>query len=353
MVQRDLIFWLLENAGPIVRYRTIVDLVEEQDVGVVARALGDMSTDSEALKWLNLLKPKLGFNDVHSSKQDAFENVMGKLVQIGWRAGLQPYDTKTLPFRVWLSENIDQPHIEPHSVFKKTLIASLLARAGYGTVEAVERQMINRLHAIYSFSSTPDFSMTFVEKPNIKNLSETDHKFVNPDLYPSQQFMLPWVYDALAFSEIGSIMDQIGNREMVESVMEMILSPEYQALPWSYGLAKYGDRYYVIGWAVHLPGYDSRPEDRLFAEMLLMLEALAPFKSVQNSEWFRNSMRYLEEFRTESDTYVFPRAWLPEKRTGYWVSGHRMAYDSRTGRKNAIEIESTFRVLMINKRAEL
>ncbi len=350
---RNLSYWLLDNAGPIIRFRTIVDLFEEQDVGMVAKALSAMSKDLEVVKWLSLLKPNLGFNEIHSSKQDAFENVMGKLVQLGWRAGLQPFDSMNLPFRIWLSENIDQPNTEPHSVFKKTLIASLLARAGYDMVDVVEKQMVRRLRMLYEFSASPDFSQIYVEKPDTKRLSETDHELVNPELYPNQQFMLPWVHDALAFSKIGSIINQPENQEMMESVIEMILSPEYQALPWSYGLAKYGDRYYVIGWAVHLPGYDSRPRGRLFAEMLLMLEALAPFKSVQNSVWFWDSMKYLEEFRTDTDTYSFPKAWLPDKKTGYWVSGLRMAYDSRTGRKKAIEIESTFRVLMIKKRVGL
>ncbi len=353
MSHRDLSYWLLDNAGPIIRFRTIVDLVVEQDVGVVARALKEMGEDSEVTKWLSLLKPNLGFNDIHSSKQDAYENVMGKLVQLGWRAGLQPFDTKTLPFRVWLSENIDKPHIEPHAVFKKTVIASLLARAGYDMVETVEKQMIKRLVALYKFSAAPDFPQIFVEKPDTKRMSETEHKLVNPELYPNQQFMLPWVHDALAFSKIGSIMNQPENRQMVECVMEMILSPEYQALPWSYGLAKYGNQYYVIGWAVHLPGYNSKPEERLFAEMLLMLEALAPFRCIQSSSWFKDSLKYLDEFRTANDTYSFPKAWLSETKTGYWVGGVRMAYDLRTGRKNAIEVESTFRVLMIRKRAGL
>ncbi|MHA2222408.1 MAG: hypothetical protein ACXAAO_10180, partial [Candidatus Thorarchaeota archaeon] len=346
-------YWLLDNAGPIVRYRTIVDLVEEQDVGVVARALTDMSEAPEVIKWLGLLKPNLGFNEVHSSKQDAFENVMGKLVQLGWRAGLQPFDTKTLPFRSWLSDNIDRPHVEPHIVFEKTLIASLLARAGYEMVEVVEKQMLSRLETLHKFSSDPDFSRIFVEKPDTKWMSETDHALVNPKLYPNQEFMLPWIHDVLAFSKIGSLMDQPEKRRRVESVMEMILTSEYQALPWSYGLAKYGNKYYAIGWAVHLPGYNNKPEGRLFAEMLQLLDALAPFKSIQSSSWFNDSLNYLEEFRTDNDTYSFPRGWLSEKKTGYWVGGVRMAYDSRPGRNNAIEVESTFRTLMIKKRAGL
>ncbi len=349
----DLSYWLLDNAGPIIRFRTIVDLIEEQDVGVVARALSDMSEDPEVIKWLDLLKPNLGFNEIHSSKQHAIENVMGKLVQFGWRAGLQPFDTKTLPFRVWLTENIDRPHMEPHALFKKTLIASLLARAGYDMVETVEKQMVNRLKTLYKFSVAPDFSLVFVEKPDTKMMSDTVHELVNPELYQNQQFMLPWIHDALAFGKIGSIMNQPEKRGMVECVMEMILSPEYQALPLSYGLAKYGGKYYVIGWAVHLPSYDSKPDEKSFAEMLLMLEALAPFKCIQISSWFKQSMKYLEEFRTDNDTYSFPNAWLTEAKTGYWVGGVRMAFDSRAGRTNAIEVESTFRVLLIKKIAGL
>ncbi|MFX1483162.1 MAG: hypothetical protein ACFFCP_08230 [Promethearchaeota archaeon] len=353
MSLRDLAYWLLDNAGPIVRFRTVVDLVEEQDVGVVSRALRDMTEDQEVVKWFNLLKPHFGLNEIHSGNKEAYENVMAKLVQFGWRAGLQPFDTKTLPFRVWLSENIDNLPIEPHAVFKKTLIASLLARAGYDMVEAVEKQVVNRLKTIHRFSSSPDYTRIFVDKPDTERLSKSNHDLVNPELYPNQQFMLPWVHDALAFSKIGSIMENPEKREMVENVMEMVLSPEYQALPSSYGLARYGDNYYVLGWAVHLPGFENKPENREFAEMLLMLEAFAPFKCVRSSSWFKNSMEYLEEFRTEKETYSFPAAWLPEKKTGYWVGGYRMAIDSRNGRERAIEVESTFRVVMIKKCAGL
>jgi hypothetical protein len=140
--------------------------------------------------------------------------------------------------------------------------------------------------------------------------------------------------------------------EKAERVLEMVLTPEYQSLPWSYGIAKYGKRYYVLGWAVHLPGYRKPPEKRPFAEMLLLMEGLAPFTCIRNSQWFQNSLEYLEEFRKEEGTYSFPRAWLPEK-SGYWVGGSCMAFDERSGKKNAIEVESTFRVLTIRKRAGL
>ncbi|TFG26887.1 hypothetical protein EU527_19235, partial [Candidatus Thorarchaeota archaeon] len=119
----DVASWLLQNAGSCIRFRTLVDILQEQDVGIVSRALRDMLASSEVTRWLTNLTPKFDINSLHSSRTEAFENVMGKLVQLGLRAGLQPFDNKTLPFRVWLSENVKEiPHV-PHAVFLRTIVA--------------------------------------------------------------------------------------------------------------------------------------------------------------------------------------------------------------------------------------
>ncbi|MFW9787835.1 MAG: hypothetical protein ACFFE2_09800 [Candidatus Thorarchaeota archaeon] len=355
MNQRDLAYWLLDNAGPVIRFRTLVDIFHEQDVGTVSRALEEMSTSPVVMKWLNLIEHSLAFNDIHSGRQNAFENVIAKLVQLGWRAGLQPFDNKTLFFRVWLSENIEKEPIKPHEVFKRTLIASVLARAGYQTVDAVQKQVLSRLKTVHQFAKDPDFSNIFVDKSEYKGIPKglDSHDLVNPELYQHQQFTLPWIHDIYAFSHLDVVLKVDHNRNQAEEVLETILTPEYQELPWSYGIAKYGKRYYVLGWAAHLPGYFKPPKGRLFAEMLLVLEALAPFSCVRGSIWFKDSMKYLEEFRTAEGIYSFPRTWLPEKQKGYWIGGEYMGFDERKGRKNAIEVESTFRVLSISKRAGL
>ncbi|MBY8998573.1 MAG: hypothetical protein KGD60_12660 [Candidatus Thorarchaeota archaeon] len=355
MTHRDLSYWLLENGGPIIRFRTLVDIFDEQDVGVVSRALKEMVESPEVVKWLGRIEPSLVFNDVHSGRQNAFENVVGKLVQLGWRAGLQPFDSKTLPFRVWLSENVNKEPEAAHEVFKRTLIASVLARAGYQTVEAVQKQILSRLNTVHEFVKDPDFAQVYVDKSEYRGIPKglESHELVNPQLYPEQQFALPWIHDVIAFSHLDIVLAEKESREKAEKILGMVLTPEYQNLPWSYGVAKYGKRYYVLGWAVHLPGYSKPPEGRMFAEMLVVLDVLAPFACVRKSPWFLNSMKYLEEFRTDDGTYSFPRAWLPEKKRGYWVGGEYMAFDERKGRKNAIEVESTFRMVNIKKRTGL
>jgi uncharacterized protein YeaO (DUF488 family) len=355
MNHRDLAYWLLDKAGPIIRFRTLVDIFEEQDVGVVSRALKKMGESPEVVKWLGFIEHSLAFNDVHSGWLNSFENVMGKLVQLGMRAGLQPFDSKTLFYRVWLSENVDREPVAAHEIFKRTLIASILARAGYQTVDAVQKQILSRLYAIHEFARDPDFSQIYVNKSEYRGIPKglAGYDLINPHLYPDQQFALPWIHDIYAFSHLNIVCKNEQHHDKAERILEMILTPEYQSLPWSYGIVMYGKRYYVLGWAAHLPGYSKAPEGRLFAEMLNLLDALAPFTSIRKSQWFQRSIKILEDFRTEEGAYSFPEICLPEKNKGYWIRGEYMAFDERKTVDNAIEIESTFRVLSIRKRAGL
>ena len=115
----DLIDWLIRNAGPVIKYRTIVDVRDEQNVGIVGVVLKDLFASPLVKYWLSRLKPTVDLKQLHSSNPDAYENVMGKLVQLGIRAGLQPFDNKTLPFRTWLSDYND--HSAPLSVLDRPL----------------------------------------------------------------------------------------------------------------------------------------------------------------------------------------------------------------------------------------
>ncbi len=146
-----------------------------------------------------------------------------------------------------------------------------------------------------------------------------------------------------------SIIGRKDLRHKLDKIIELVLTEDYQSLPWSFGLAKYGSRYYVLGWAAHLPGYAKEPEGREFAELLLTLEFMAKFPVARKSEWFRKSMEYLETFETDSGTYIFPQRWLSEKKTSYWVGGTRMMFDERQGNSYAIECESTFHILRIRQ----
>ena len=71
-----------------------------------------------------------------------------------------------------------------------------------------------------------------------------------------------------------------------------------------------------------------------------MINLLINFKAARQHPWFKESMNYLESYRTEKGTYTFPAGYLEEKTNGYWVIGVRMGLEEK--RRRNLEAESTF-----------
>ncbi|MFX0054440.1 MAG: hypothetical protein ACFFAX_07880 [Promethearchaeota archaeon] len=340
MVSPEAIQWLLANSGPSIRFQTVVDLLQDQDVGRVSSVLADLLASPLVSEWISRLNPGLQMKQIHSSRPEAFENTMGKLGELGLRAGLQPFDSKTLPFRAWLTDTAEDEIENPFHVFSRAIVASFLSFTGYSSTEPVYDVLTERLEAIYSFAKSPDFADVYVGKRG-------DDGLVNPRLYPDQQFALPWIHDIRGFASSNQILSDSSLRQKTETVVSMVLRPEYQELQHGYGFMKYEDQGYKIGWSVHLPGFSSEPSDTSMPNILLILPIMAPFKTARSSEWFIRMMEKLEACKTEYDTYQFPRDWLPEKQEGYWVNGAYMALEENRRKSSAIESESTFRMFRI------
>lgn len=350
----ELTEWLLNNGGPVIRFRTMVEIQSEQDIGKIGGALGKLMHSPIIQKWLSRLVPETGFNQLHSSKPEAFENAMGKLTQLGLHAGLQPFDSLTLPFRVWLSERIGEKNNRPFSVFAQTLVAAFLALARYDGLDFVDAVLKQRLKTIYGFAENPDFSEVYDNREEFGTVPKglTHHRLVKPNVYHEQQFILPWIHDVMGFANSRNIMEDIVLRDMAERVVGMTLFQEYQEMPSDYGVRKHDTRYYVIGWGVDLPGYDGVVDDSNFAKLLLRLEMMAPFRVARNSDWFERSMAFLETHRIEKGIYRFPRNAMREKRSGYWVNGAYMAMEEELRSQLAIDIESTFMMIKIRTLAQ-
>jgi hypothetical protein len=337
MVSSEVVQWLLDNSGPSIRFQLVVDML---DVGKVSSVLADLLASPLVGVWIERLNPGFQMKQLHSSNPGAFENTMGKLGELGMRAGLQPFDSKTLPFRAWLTDTVEEESEHPFRAFLRAIVASFLSFTGYSDTEPVYNVLAERLEATYSFARNPDFAEMYVGKKGNDGL-------VNPRLYPDQQFILPWIHDVRGFAGSDQILTDADLRNKVEAVVSMILSPEYQELPPDYGLMKYKDRVYKIGWGVHLPGFFSEPSESSMAKLLLTLTMMAPFETARNHKWFRRMIELLETYSTEHGTYLFPKTWLPEKRRGYWVNGAYMALEHNRRKSSVIECESTFRMLRI------
>ncbi|MFW9846252.1 MAG: hypothetical protein ACFFD6_05870 [Candidatus Thorarchaeota archaeon] len=349
MVSSDVVQWLLNSADAPIRFQVIVDLLQEHDVGKVSEVLDDLHNCSLVAEWLNRLEPGFGMKQLHSSEPTSFENVMGRLGDLGMRAGLQPFDSKTLPFRAWLTDTENDIMGGIFRVFLRTIVASFLSYTGYSETDPVHNVLKDRLKWTHSFASNPDFMQVYVDERghSIPPDESEEDSIVNPELYRNQKLVLPWIHDIRAFAFSVQIHQEPELMQQAEEVVAMILTPDYQSLQPNYGRMRIGDRFYKIGWNIHLPGFFSEPSESEMSKLLLTMEMMAPFKSAQESDWFKQMMALLESYETDDGTYIFPRAWMPEDRSGYWVNGAYMALEDNRKKSVATECESTFRMLKI------
>ena len=332
----------------------MVEILEEQNVSKISQALNDFLESKIVKTWLSRLSPQFEMKKIHSSSPEAFENVMGKLGTLGMRAGLQPFDGMTFPFRVWLSEGNDPEIGHPFREFLRAIVASFLAYTGYHDTKPVHDFLVKRLNLIHSFAEKPDFDRIYADESEFSIPEKLKrHRLVNPELYFGKRLVLPWVHDIRAFAASKEILQTPELREKAETVVAFVLSPEYEQLQPGYGLMKDGTRYYVIGWSVHLPNYSVSPQEETEPNLLPSLEMMAPFEAARRSQWFKRALDFLESHRTEHDTYVFSKSWMQEKDGGYWVNGAYMVLEDDRRRPRSIEYESTFRMLKIRQLAGL
>ena len=79
-----LVEWLLENAGPVVRYRTASELKTTANPKVLRELRSEVLECDVVKRWLEVkASPDVCFEAVHGSRDDNFENVGAMLVQMG------------------------------------------------------------------------------------------------------------------------------------------------------------------------------------------------------------------------------------------------------------------------------
>jgi hypothetical protein len=341
--------WLMNNAGPVIRYRTAIEFLHD-----LRRKL---SLEREAMSsgfvrfWLGKLDATIDRKTLHGAKTESYENVMGKLFEFGLRRGNSTLDRKTKPYRLWLKRQVRLSNEGYLPVFHRTLAASFLVLTGYACDEAVREWVLRRLDTAYAFAEKGSLEGAYVPQDSYPGFPKAfrETPLLNPELYPDDELKLPWIHDMNAFLYSPFISEDASLRKKVEVIVKFILSPEYQSLHKGYGVVRHrSGRYYMMGWSVHLPAYfEPQVAPQEFGHLLLLLRLLGRTETTRQHSWFERSMRILRRFRTPDGLISFPREFLPEKRSGCWVLGHRMGIEENRRSQRAIVCESTFRFLEI------
>jgi hypothetical protein len=331
--------FLLSKAGPVVRLRCLRELVPFPLPAEIERLQAAVCRTAQARLWLERLGPRTAFGDLHGSKPECFENALGKLVTLGLRAGCPELDQRAAPFRACLAE---PPGPGLASPFCRMLLADFLFMAGYND-PPILAEVRRRLARISAFTR-PGWRELYIDPAPYPDVPPAFRRrpLVNPEFYPANDSLYPLIYDLFAFAALYPVASA-SEREQIESVVDYVLLPEYQRIQDGYGIMRAGPRkYYSIGWDCKLPGFNGIDPGRLAGSFIQRLALMSVFPAARAHPWFRASIAHLALFASRDGAWLFPRAYLPEKPAGYWVSGFGMGLDENRRAPAAIEIESTF-----------
>lgn len=340
--------WLMDAGGPVIRYRTATELMDGVPEAALAVLRNELLESPMVRLWLERLD---GLRGIHNSGNDILENVAGRLlVEFGLRADFAPLgsltdqilERMTAPPHGWLDE------------FERSILAWAAVWAGI-THHAITDFMAHRLDVLSNMARTEDYDIyappgTYTDLP----ARYRDVPVVDPRLYPAFSFEFPVLHDILWMAKCPVALLGPDAARKIDDVVRYVLDPRYQALRRGYGMIRAGKRhYYVMGWSVHLPGYGGAPVAERNAPIYLQwLDILGRLPVAREHAWFQSGLDFVRGFRTTEGRYRFPRAFLPERASGYWVLGAHMGLEDNRRSEHALEVESTFRALRLQRAAD-
>jgi hypothetical protein len=344
-----LIRWLLDSAGPVVRYRAARELMDGGSADIAGLQKELLACPLVRL-WMDRLKE---VRKIHDSGNDRFENVVGKLLEFGLGAECEEFATLLRPFISRLNRG---PEHKQGMMFMlgATIVAWGLARAGIKdpSLDAFMQQRLGDLSEMARKGSY-DIYVKGIAFPDMPADYRDRYAVVKEEFTPSGEFRLPNIHDIYMLSAIQDSGPAADVAAKIEQVVSYVLHPDYQALDPAFGYVRQQHdgkaHYYVLGWAASLPGYSSPLKKGRPAVLLQRVELMCHFPVACRHQWTLRCLEYLDQYKTGAGTWSFPREYITEKPVGYWVSGAHMGLEEDRRSKQSIELESTFRMLRIKK----
>lgn len=352
-VPGDTLEWLLETAGPVVRWLALTSLARDRDPRAVETAQQELLAAPHVCLWLDRIA---GVTKFHDSGSNCFENVAGKLADFGLRKGMGDLDGLLAPYRAWIASPDRAEDRGMTAELNQVLCLAHLLRLGYEDA-AIRAHALARLETIHRVAQSGRFDIFLPEDPrDLPKAYRGCYRVVDPWFTPGGACALPYVHDLHMLAAFPEEWRTPRVTKMVDTVVRYVLAEEYQALPKGFGYVRDDSmstpRYYVLGWDADLPGYGG-PLGRLTQRyFILSLEMMAAFPRARSHRWFLDSLTRLDKHRTDHGTWLLPRTWLQERQVAYWVSGGHMGLEQNRRSQAVIERESTIRVLRLRQRSE-
>lgn len=353
MNKNESIEWLMQNGGPIIRFRTANELIRDIPLEQRKVLLKELLECEEVKKWLSNLESSV---HIHSSKDSAAENCIAKLVAYGLTARVP--DMKILLDEIFINTFLSNKHRSPHDA---RILFPFLIAAEFATKPEIIEYIALRIDLLCHFieNSLNDFKDNeSVEdlflSPSVKAREGVPKAWRDKYVWaPSLVGVLPNCYDYYLLSYLtnhekkrGIILDFVNTARFQRFC-------SYREFHGSYTWNREKRTCHSSAEMPYLFGYFGF-DDAQFCphKFLLYLDLTSRLPGAASIPWFRNGLEHLEQYRTDTDRYMFPKKYVPERKNGYYLyAGARMRLGEK-GREG-LEIESTFRMLSMKANAGL
>jgi hypothetical protein len=327
MSPTETVEWLFTHSGPILRYRTATDLMDPSP-RERAKLLRESLASPQVQRWLRNLRQARA---IHGSKDTNAENALAKLLDYGLDG--------TVPV---FAQSIKNLLDRPLQMWDSFVLPPFLLRAGYTDHPAVDQWLKTRLEILYQTTQLGSFDFYLSSKQAAKVPGAWRGKPIYSDEFGHQAgYPLPTCYDfyALAYCPLSL---NTGNFSLKrEAVVAFLSNPRFQSTVGGYGWDRDRKRCYAAGRVFLACAVPTR--------LVLFLELGARVKSACRSIWFQQGLASLEAFKTPQATYRFPPELMTEKASNHLYGGSHMGLGENRRTPQALELESTFRMLSIQK----
>jgi hypothetical protein len=347
--------WLMNNADAPIRYRTARELLCDLKT---AKALENELLSHQAVGlWLRNLKPHTPPQHrwmEHGSFDFCLENAILKLVQLGLHGGLPPV-MDAVDFYLAKMEKPADLQIKRKDFITAILTANLLSLA-QAEDDALRRYMLCSLDEMYHFAqrNSTDIYLSADECRKLTGVPKCwkgKKPFIKPDLIQAYGYAFPLLYDIVGMHSLYRLHDPETDQK-IDAVVGFIATDEFhRSIADGYGILVTGKHSYLaMGWDPKCPGWFSAAtylRSGYMPQLLFYALHASRYPALRETKWFRDLLKCLETYRTETGRYLFPAGWLAEQQ-GYAVMGRHLSFGENRRRKNWREIESTFFMQLLN-----
>lgn len=317
--------WLLASGRPIIRSRVATELLADRGDIDRAQLRRDLLACPEVKRWL----ANLGQGPIHHSCNTSAENSLGKLLEYGVIAGMADVDEKVRPF------------FNRYGDFDDALVLTpFLVRADYSRHPVMAEWFTQRIAALHRTAQrgTFDFYLTEAEAaaaPKAWRGNPIYRAEFNP---VGVDCPLPTCFDFYALAYWPK--DDPATNRMIEDIVRFISDPAFQSTVGGYIWDHSLRRCYAAGRTFLACVAPER--------LVLFLELGARFAAARAAPWFQAGLAQLEGYRTPQGRYCFPSELLKETANSYYLyAGAHMGLGENRKQAQALEIESTFRMMKI------